>query len=280
MSDVDEVRGKKESKKWDCVFFTDTELMLESVKPDVVVIASPDSLHTEHLLLALRHGPKLIICEKPVVAKKAEMAMLEQAFRGSKAAVIVNFSRRFDASVGELRDLLRKGKYGKIISANGVYTNGVLHNGSHLFDLARFLFGEVKSVRGYSGVPDHNKGDPSVSGFATFQDCPEFTLMTGDERQYAIFELEIITEKKRIRFENFGQEMVTQDVVRDPIFKGFKALSKRKVTMTKLVDAMPELYRHAAEVLNKKKSSRSSLADAMKTQAACFRLLESITSKK
>jgi hypothetical protein len=96
----------------------------------------------------------------------------------------------------------------------------------------------------------------------------------------AIFELEIITEKKRIRFENFGQEMVTQDVVRDPIFKGFKALSKRKVTMTKLVDAMPELYRHAAEVLNKKKSSRSSLADAMKTQAACFRLLESITSKK
>ncbi len=196
-----------------------------------------------------------------------------------KTPVIVNFSRRFDITTLRLGEKLRKGEYGRVISANGTYTNGILHNGSHLIDLARLFFGEVKELRGLGTVPDHGQSTPSVVGFATFERCPQFSILSGDERAYAIFELEIITERKRLRLENFGQELVVQDVVPDPLFKGFKALSKRKVTKTKLVQALPELYRHALRVVEGKESSCSSLVDGLKTQSACFVLLDTATKK-
>lgn len=279
MSDIDSRVGKREAKKWRTCFYADNDRMLSEIRPDVVVIASPDETHAEMIMLALQYSPKLIICEKPVVAKQEELSQLKEVIKKFEIPVIVNFSRRFDATTVRLGEELQKRTYGRVISANGTYTNGVLHNGSHLLDLARFFFGEIKEVKGLGTVPDHGQGAPSVVGFATFEGCPQFSLLSGDERAYAVFEMEIMTEKKRIRLENFGQELVMQDVEPDPIFKGFKALSKRKVTKTKLNFALPELYLHALRVLEGEEPSRSSLAEGLETQAACFALLESVSRK-
>ena len=188
----------------------------------------------------------------------------------------MNFSRRFDPVVREVREAIRKKKYGKVISASGIYTNGVLHNGSHLLDLARYLFGEVKHIKGVTATKDHGAKEPSVSGVATFEYCPQFSLMTGDERSYAIFELEILTERKRIRFANFGFDLVSQDNIPDPVYKGFRALSKPKTTPTQLAHAMENLYLHAAEILDGTSGSVSPLRDVILTQRACFELFNSL----
>ncbi len=273
--DIDGTKGRKEAHKWKTEYYSRQEDLLAQ-RPDVVVIATPDDTHARLLEIVSRAKPKLIICEKPVVVSKREIENLIKKVLPQKIPTIVNFIRRFDPTVRELRRALVGGQYGKVISANAVYTNGIFHNGSHMLDFAHFLFGEMKSAKGLFKTDDAGGRELSVGGIATFERCPQFSLMMGDERNYAVFELEIFAEKKRIRFSNFGFDLITQDVVSDPLYKGFRALSKPKQIKTELLHAMENLYTHTLEVLDGKADSLSSLRDAIKTQQACFQLLDSL----
>jgi hypothetical protein len=104
--------------------------------------------------------------------------------------------------------------------------------------------------------------------------------MTGDERNYAVLEIEIIAEKKRFRFVNYGFEMTVQKVVPDPMFKGFMALSTPKTITTRLAYAMESLVAHAVDVLDGKAKPLTTLAGAIQTQEACLALLHSLKKKK
>ena len=51
--------------------FTDAEEMVSTLKPDAILIGSPNHLHLEHLEIALGSGAK-VFCEKPVVLNEDE----------------------------------------------------------------------------------------------------------------------------------------------------------------------------------------------------------------
>ncbi len=271
---VDKTAGKHEADKWKTKFYPDLKSMLAE-RPDIVVITTPDDTHAKLLEEVSLERPKLIICEKPVGMSTQELKRLTERVMPMKIPTLVNFSRHFDPVVHEVQGALRKGTYGNVISANGIYTNGILHNGPHLFDLAHFFFGKLKSIKGLSKTLDHSKTAPSVSGFATFEHCPQFSIMTGDEKAYSVFELEIYTEKKRIHFTNFGFEVTMQDVVPDPMYKGFRALAKPVTMKTGLDHMFEHLYTHAALLLDKKVKPMSTLSEAIQTQQTSLRLLAS-----
>lgn len=279
--DTNTTRGKKESKRWGVEFFTDVNKMLATAIPDIVVIATPDNTHAMLLeKISLVKSIKLIVCEKPVAEKKNDVALLKKKVLQRNVPIVVNFSRRFDPVVHEVREALLGGKYGRIISANGIYTNGIFHNGSHMIDLARFLFGEMTSSMMHFTVPDYSETGPSMGGVVTFERCPQFYLMIGDERDYAVFELEIVAERKRLRFTNFGFQLVTQNVIKDPMFKGFKMLDKPVSRDTGLILALPNLVKHCVWIIDKKEESLSSLLGGMKTQEACEKLSTTLKSRK
>lgn len=275
ITDIDSVKGKKEAKKWKTEFFEDHHSMLTSIKPDIVVIATPDHAHKDMLLEVLAYKPKVVILEKPAVNKKSDIRIVRTASRNPYTEIIVNFRRRFDPTVEQIRDDLIKGRYGSVLSASATYTKGVLHNGSHVIDLARYLFGEMKTSKTFFAVDDFPEGDPSLGGIATFERCPQFYLMTGDERSFYILEFEILTEKRRIRFIDEGRRCVTQKVVADTVYKGDQVLGESKVIKTKLPDAMRNMVAHAVRVADKSERSRASIEDALKTQEACYKLLDS-----
>lgn len=278
MTDTDAVRGAKEARKWRTTFYADTDTMLKETKPDMVIIATPDDTHADLLLKVSRTRPLMIICEKPVGVSKKEVNMLEQKVLPLNIPTIINYSRRFDPTVVKVRDELWLGRYGKVISANGIYTNGVLHNGAHLIDLGRFFFGEMIKGKGFFKVLDHDEKEGSIGGAATFERCPQFSIMTGDERQYSVFEFEIFTEKKRLRFRDFGFELVMQNVIPDPILKGYRGLSEPRMIKTKLPHALSNLLDNAAGVMDGEEKELSPLAEGIKTQYACFKLLASTVS--
>lgn len=195
IADIDIVRGKREAAKWSAAFFGDYKKMLHELKPDIVVIATPDHTHKKILIDVLVHKPKVVIAEKPIVNEKSDIAHVRRVATKAGVPVVVNFRRRFDAAVSEIRDSLVRGKYGGILSANALYTKGILHNGSHMIDLARYLFGEMVLAKMSFSVNDFPEGEPSLGGVATFERCPQFYLMTGDERSFYAFELEIITSR-------------------------------------------------------------------------------------
>jgi predicted dehydrogenase len=265
--DTNREHGKKEAARWGAAFFDDVGKMFEAVKPDIVVIATPDSTHVKMLQLVLSKNPKLIVYEKPVATKAGEVAQLQTL--KTNIPIIVNFRRRFDTTTIEVARALKAGEYGKVISASAIYDRGILHNASHVLDQARLFFGETLTATPHFSLADYPGDVASVSGVATFERCSEFFLMHGDGRIYSLMETDIVTEKKRIRFVNDGFEIETQEVIPDPIFAGFNTLSEAKKEKTGMASAMSELAAHCVRVIEGGEEPRSTLASALKTQAAC-----------
>ncbi len=274
--DTDSAKAQKEAARWNTKSFGSQDELFAAT-PDIVVIASPDDTHSSILSAcaeasagrqkAAMMGPKLIICEKPVVATSEETALIESI----EVPVIVNFRRRFDPVLVKLRESIQSGEFGRVISANFLYSKGLLHNGSHMIDLAHFLFGDVLSVKKISSIQDW-EGDASVSAFLTFEKCPQLFLTTGDERAYSICEYDILLEKRRFRFTDEGFTLTTEEVIPDPIFVGYKILGNSKSEKTGLIRSMELLAEHAVAVASGKETSRSSLSDALRTHQTCFRL--------
>lgn len=276
IADTDSVRGNVEARKWKTAYWADAHTMLTHVNPDIIVIATPDETHRDLLLEAFEAKPKVIIVEKPVVNEKSEMQSVRRASEKAGVPVIVNFRRRFDRTVSEVRDELIKGTYGSALSANALYSKGILHNGSHMIDLARYLFGEMISGKAHFSVDDFLSGLPSVGGVATFERCPQFYLMTGDERSFYVFEMTILTEKYRIRFIDEGRNVTFEEVVCDRVYPDDKVLGPVKAKKTHLADAMIRMVEHAVRVVDGKESPLASLEDALKTQESCYKLLASL----
>jgi predicted dehydrogenase len=273
--DTDDVLGRVEAKKWNIAYWADVHTMFTEVNPDIIVIATPNETHKDLLLEVLKAKPKVIIVEKPVVNEKSEMSIVRRASAKARVPVIVNFRRRFDNTVSEIREGLIKGTYGSVLGANALYSKGILHNGSHLIDLARYLFGEMTSGKMSFEVEDFPDGAPSLGGIATFERCPQFYFMAGDERSFYVFEMTILTEKYRIRFINEGRNVTFEEVVQDNVYPEDRVLGPIKVRKTALADSMVRMVEHAVRVADGKESAHVSLEDALKTQESCYKLLAS-----
>ncbi len=274
--DIDSVRGSAEAKKWNTCFFADIQTMFRETKPDIIVIATPSNTHQMLLIEALKQKPKVIILEKPAVDTKSQIASARRAAKQSDVPVIVNFRRRFDSTIDEVRSALIAEKYGSVLSASALYSKGVLHNGPHMVDLARYLFGEMTFAKMHFSVHDFPQGEPSLGGVAVFERCPQFYLMAGNEQNFYVFEMSVVTEKSRIRFTDEGRNISVEKVVHDTVYPDDRVLGSAKIQKTHLADSMSRMVEHAIRVADGIEESRSSLEDALKTQEACYQLLESL----
>jgi len=263
----DSERGKREGKKWQAPLFGSLDDMFASVKPDIVIIATPDATHTEVLERVYPHSPGLIICEKPVASTAADAQRVRALSKD--IPVIVNFSRRFDTTVQELAQDIQSGRYGTIISASGLYGKGILHNGCHVIDTARYLFGEMLSSVPHFSVDDFPEGEPSVGSVASFERCEQFYLMAADWREYSILELDILAEKARLRFTDEGRTLSVHDIVADPLYDGYKILGEPQMRTTGLIHSIEKLIRHSVAILDGTEVSLSTIDNALMSEAAC-----------
>jgi len=271
--DINKPTASRAAKKWHCRVFFDFKKMLDNVKPDIISICTPDENHFDTLLKISKYKPRIVICEKPITTNLKDTQKIVNLYKKIRIPVLVNYSRRFDKTVQTVKKNIAQGKYGKVLCASGIYTKGIVHNGSHMIDLGRFLFGEVKKSLVLHTVSGSIKNDKNIAGFLEFKICKQFHLMAGDEKKFSIFELDIILEKKRVKFFDFGLQISLQNVEKDPLYKGYKSLGKPTIIKTAFMDALPELIENAINSIEKNKPLRCSLEDAFKTQKACFSLL-------
>lgn len=273
--DINKKAAEAAGKKWSCSVFVDLETMFQETQPEIISICTPDEDHFSTLKKLVKYKPRLVICEKPPTTKVKDTKKILDLYKKSKIPVLVNYSRRFDSKVQKLKREIRNGKYGKVLLTHGIYTKGILHNGSHLVDLCRYLFGEVLNFKTIYVISDYKKEDKSVAGFLSFEKCPQFHLMVGDSRHYAVFELDILLEKKRFRFFDSGFNISVQEVKKNPLYKGFYCLSQPVVAETFLKNALLTLVDNAVSHLEYKKPLICDIDDALKTQEVCELLRDS-----
>jgi predicted dehydrogenase len=144
------------------------QAVAEADDVDVVSVVVANPLHrqiVEGLLAAGKH----VLCEKPMAPSVEDAEAMVAAARASGRETSIGFVFRRSPAVSAIRDQVRAGTIGSPVHFNGRYWcdygvspsgpmswrykggpgSGALSDiGSHLIDLAEFVFGPLASVRG------------------------------------------------------------------------------------------------------------------------------------
>lgn len=196
---------------------------LEGSRFDIVSICSPTALHAKHVEAALRLGPKLIFCEKPLAPALADAERLVGRCEAEGVLLAVNHSRRWDPAVTALRDELRAGAWGELRSAVGHYNKGLLNNGSHMIDLLHFLLGgDLELVCAGPAAADFFEEDPTIPALLRGAGGVAVHLAAADARDYALFELELVASEAVIAMEEGGMSWRVRRAEDSRRFAGYR----------------------------------------------------------
>ena len=140
--------------------FSDLERMLDAVKPDGVIVATPNAAHAAHgLACVARNIP--VLMEKPITDNVNSARKLVAAATAANVPILVGHHRRHSAILAQARDVIEGGSLGRITSVTAFTTflkpdpyfdmawrrepggGPVLINLIHDVDDLRFLIGDI-----------------------------------------------------------------------------------------------------------------------------------------
>ncbi|RKN80451.1 Gfo/Idh/MocA family protein [Paenibacillus ginsengarvi] len=94
--------------------YNDFDAMISEVKPDAVIVTTPDALHHEYIIRALEAGCDAI-SEKPMTTDAEKCREIIEAERRTGKKVIVTFNCRYMPYVVRIKELLQSGTIGDIL---------------------------------------------------------------------------------------------------------------------------------------------------------------------
>lgn len=218
---------------------------------EVIAICSPTACHGEHLDAALRLAPRLIFCEKPLTPRLA--ASERWVARCAEAGVLlaVNHTRRWAPDVVRVAAELSTGTWGAVRAASAVYNKGVLNNGGHLVDLLHALLGPLEVLATGAPVWDFWPDDPSVPALLRSHGGVNITLNVTHAADYALFEVQLVTQRGILVLEDGGQAWRVRRVVDSAQFGGYRGLDvgerfagEYERAMTRAADNVYRAIRH------------------------------------
>ena len=157
-------------------FKTIEEVALDSY--DAACVCVPDEAKLPILRHLLRHGKHALV-EKPLLGSGTDIRELIELARANAATCYTAYNHRFEPHIATLKGILDSGSLGQIYLARFFYGNGTARDvrnspwrdkglgvfsdlGSHMLDMAHFLFGphsepgELWSVDRFENkAPDH-----------------------------------------------------------------------------------------------------------------------------
>ena len=177
---ADDLRGRMAATHRPMHAFADYDAMLADGAIDIVVIATADAFHVPMALKAIQAG-KHVLVEKPMALSVGEAESLARTATDHGVLVQVGHNKRFDPGIEAARTFI-EAEAGGILAMRAWYCDSthrydntdalqpipilsaaalrpsadpkadkrryfLLTHGSHLFDLARFLVGEIVAVR-------------------------------------------------------------------------------------------------------------------------------------
>jgi predicted dehydrogenase len=214
---------------------------------DVASICTPTAQHGADLDVLLKADVRAVWCEKPITLSASESEGLVQAYRRAGKPLAVNFLRRWHPAMAGLKAELAAGQWGGILSIAGFYTKGIRNNGSHLIDLIHFLVGPLAVVASVQTRSDYEAHDPTIDALLRTETGVPVHFVTGDARDYSMFELEIVAQRGTIRIEKSGQVIRRRQITDDPDSAGYRILDDGGIVDTgnddSFVRAAENIYR-------------------------------------
>lgn len=215
--------------------------MIKNTKADCIVILTPNDLHFEMVMEAVKYN-KVVLCEKPLVIKSEHIEILAK-----KPNIFTVLQLRHHPLAKELKKNIKKNKKYHIYMDISVYrdkkyfeswkaqkerSGGILFNlGIHFFDLLLYLFGDpIESGMIYC---DEKEAKGWIEG-NNYSCIWKMSLIAKKDKQHRIFRINGKTynfsSKENLSFEGF-HEFIYQDLIKG---KGFQP--KDTIKATKLIE--------------------------------------------
>ncbi|MGH7862956.1 MAG: Gfo/Idh/MocA family protein [Candidatus Dormibacteraceae bacterium] len=133
--------------------YTDFRRMLRDERPDVVSVCTQSDQKAAVTIAAAEAGVKAIVVEKAMATSLAEADAMLAACARHGVLLAVNHPNRFSLANRKVKALIESGAIGQPGTVAGYSVSGMLHGGSHTFDLLRYLAGDVVEI--WARVPDY-----------------------------------------------------------------------------------------------------------------------------
>jgi len=258
--------------------FTDSTFMLKKIRPEMAIIAAWTETHHEIAMEAMNSGVKVIVLEKPVTSDIKKARDLVRSAEKNNTLVIVSHERRYDSRYMKVKRLIESGKIGSIKTVHAsILTSGhrgkslpehgggpLLHDGTHMIDMVRFLFGEIVSLRGEFQRDSRASGfEDRAAAWLTTETGVDIFLEAGGSRKYFIFELRISGTEGQIVIGNGYETMFLGKKSR--LYSGFNDLRERAFPRYRRNNCFIDMYREAGTLLKHTGGkAKSSLHDGVR----------------
>lgn len=258
--------------------FKDHLALFERHIPHIITIATWTPSHNEIAIDAANKGVRCIVLEKPVSYSLSETKKLLAACKKNETIVIVNHERRFDSRYQKVKSMIEHGEIGELRSVQGKMLTGgyrgmskptegggpLLHDGTHLVDICRFLFGEINSLEGEFQRFKRRRGyEDRAAAWLKTENGADIFLEAGGAHSYFLFELEIYGTDGKIVIGN-GYERLYKSR-KSKLYSNFRDLSEVAFPKYKNDNCFVNLYKEAKALLNGRQHKlTSSLLDGYK----------------
>jgi UDP-N-acetyl-2-amino-2-deoxyglucuronate dehydrogenase len=158
-------------------YYSIDDLLQNENDTEIIVICTPNGLHTEHSIKSLISG-KHVLCEKPMCLTTDDGCKMVSAADTYKKKIFVVKQNRYNEPVQHVKKLLEENKLGKIFSfqvncfwnrPQAYYSNtwkgtknldgGILYTQfSHFIDLLYWLLGDMETLKGYRNCYGNRSG--------------------------------------------------------------------------------------------------------------------------
>lgn len=155
-------------------YYSIDDLLKHETAPDVVAICTPNGLHAEHTVKALKAGSH-VLCEKPLCISLSDGAGMMAVAKASGKKLFVVKSTRYNPALVALKQIVDSGQLGKLYSfqlncfwnrpaeyykdswkGSRDLDGGTLYTQfSHYIDALLWLLGDMKDVSGFRSNMAH-----------------------------------------------------------------------------------------------------------------------------
>jgi predicted dehydrogenase len=265
--------------------------MLES-KPDMVLIASPNKLHTEQTLLALKAGAH-VLCEKPMSDRLDTACQVLKAAQHTNQILVYGFSNHFHPGVLRAKEIIDSGQLGEILYVHfhvGTYVTlmnsrsryqaeteaALLMDYVHQPDLLYWILGKNPTGIYATG---------SLGGNLELKSNPNSMTMLLDYNSplTASIHLNYLQNPDRVHFEFVGdQGWIYYDWIANILYTGDR---NKKVVSKEMFDFERDILyerEHQAflDVISGKRSPESSAEDGLQSMIVIESAIKSWKTKK
>lgn len=271
VADPDLEKLQSFQKKWNVEQgYADYSELLKNESIDIVSLCLPTEHHFAAFKVSVKYDVKAVFCEKPLSYNIDEAQSIAEIAGGR--VVSVNYFRRWNPTIAGVAKDIKKGKFGRTINVIVRYTKGLLTNGSHLIDLARWFWGEPKNINFIRTVHD-DPVDPGVDFSLTFENEVTVYFINIPEVDYVFIDADILMEKGRIIIGQRGQQVQLHTVIQEPYYRLFNSLNLTEETETEWKNCTTRAVNEIINCMEKGGQTSCTIEDGCRVLEICSSII-------